>query len=286
VDGGIFGPGCVFGTLGVANSNPTIQTVAAPGTGGATTRPDLIAVTITNDGTTATAHFQFDSTITFPGGHPAAGDFFIGQSDNNPGCSVGAGATITPATNTVNADLTSCLGNLKDEYYVWADARAGSVQNLTAQPNPSEGVPTGGNSGAFANGFTTGPDAFSTTFDNSTNQVNVVLDQRFFADSPANIGLLDDTGDELPVTVTNVAGGGSATAGPVTTTLTFSGDISGARSLWLAGPAFLTAAGYANVPQILAPPTAAKHLAHKHGHVKWHHATKVHSKRLAKRLSS
>ena len=192
-------------------------------------------------------------------------------------------ATIQPASNTVDVPLAGCLANLQDEYIVWGDVTSGVVQTGAGNTNLDQGVPAGGNSGAFANGFTTGPDAFSTAFSPSTNTVNVVLDQRWFASTVANMRLLDDTGNQVAATATSAAIIGSNQApGAVLTTISFTGDISGARSLWLAGPSFATATGAINVPQQLAPATATKHLKRKHGHVKWHHVVSRH--KLAKRF--
>jgi hypothetical protein len=273
---------CVFSTTGV--SNPTNQSVAAPGTGGLTTHPDLIAVTVDSGKPPAQtfAHFTFDSAVTFTGGHPASGDFFLGRSDGTTICSAqSAGATINPGSNTVDVPLAGCLANLQDEYIVWGDVTNGVVQT-GGSANLDQGVPAGGNSGAFANGFTTGPDAFSTAFSTSTNTVNVVLDQRWFASTVANMRLLDDTGTELPATATSAAIiGSNQTPGTVLTTISFTGDISGARTLLLGTPSFVTATGAPNVPQQLSPATATKHLKRKHGHVKWH---KVSRHQLVKRF--
>jgi hypothetical protein len=70
--------------------------------------------------------------------------------------------------------------------------------------NATGGVPVGDNAGAFATGYTTGPDARSVTFNNSNGTVTVQMDQRVDPNSlcdysPGTCGngffeLLDNTG--------------------------------------------------------------------------------------------
>ena len=242
--------------------NTVRMTAPAPGTGGFSSRPDLTAVTVDATSTPATADFTFDEDITAPGGVIPAGSFRVTGSDALIGCTNGAalgagdivnGNTVRVPLDAVATNSTNCNANAQNEYFVWADVAAGTVDGATLS-NPEAGVPTGANQGAFAAGFTTGPEAFSTTFNNTTGVVSVVLDQRFATSTLGNINLVDDAGSELPATPTTVAGAGGA-AGPVVAQAQFTpGEVSGARSLLLDSGAFTTAgAGYSNVDQFLAP---------------------------------
>jgi hypothetical protein len=65
-----------------------------------------------------------------------------------------------------------------------SSAGAGAVQSVNPSAgavtrfNATGGVPVGDNAGAFATGYTTGPDARSVTFNNSNGTVTVQMDQR------------------------------------------------------------------------------------------------------------
>ena len=66
----------------------------------------------------------------------------------------------------------------------WTDGGAGAVSSVNPSSgavtrfNETGGVAVGDNAGAFATGFSTGPDARWVTFDNSTGTVTVQMDQR------------------------------------------------------------------------------------------------------------
>ena len=179
-----------------------------------------------------------------------------------------------------------------NEYFVWGDVDPGVVEGTGApagRTNPVAGIPTGSNQGAFANGFTTAPEAFSTSFDTTTGVVTINLDQRFASFNTPSIILVDDSGSQTPFSPTTVSGSGGP-AGPTVAQAQFTpGQVAGARSLFLSGvefgvlpPAFITAAGYGNVDQILSPTATAKR-QHKHGHVVRHKAHGVHVKRAQRR---
>ncbi len=82
------------------------------------------------------------------------------------------------------------------------------LANSTFRPNVTGSVPIGGNTGAFATGFSTAPDAFRVTFDTQTNTASVLFDQRVFlggsnasaaglTSSPSNYVLLDANGNAI-----------------------------------------------------------------------------------------
>ena len=287
-------PLCVTDTTpggpGLTSINPTEMTATAPGTGGFTTKPDLIAVTQSD---ASHVDFTFDTTIAFASGKPDEADFLVGSSyDNGPSCVNDGGETIVNG-NTVEFPLTGVCsdgshnGDAQNEYFVWGSVFGGVVQSSanSSLKNPEAGVPMGGNAGAFANGFTTGPEAFSTTFDSSNGVVSAVVDQRFTAFQEQEIILVDDTGNELPFSPTNVSGAGGS-AGPQVMQAQFTpGEVAGARSLLLDPGALTTDVGYTNVPQILAPASAPARLQRKHGHVVRHHTSKRQAKRIRAHVS-
>ena len=144
----------------------------------------------------------------------------------------------------------------------------------------------GGNAGAFANGFTTGPEAFSTTFNNSNGVVSIVLDQRF-AGFVHRTSAWSTTPAPSPVHPDLVAGAGGP-AGPSVAQAQFTpGQVAGAKSLLLDdGRVHRPTAGYPNVDQNLAPASGTPKRQVKHGHVVRHHTSKrawKHMKRAAKR---
>jgi hypothetical protein len=256
------------------------MTAAMPGTGGITDAPDLIAATLAADG--SYVDFLFDEVIepgpNFNTFYPNGFAVELAGSDRILSTPVAATDISIVNDNTVrvkfpnNADVS--------EYEVWAQVGAGVVQRLGSGQgggdgverqgqqvaNPAAGVPMGGNSGAFATGFTTGPEALSVAFDNTAGIASVRLDQRFgFFDSPS-IRLVDDAGALLPGTPISVSGAGGP-AGQVIATAQFTpGEVSGARSLLLNTGAFTTNIGYPNVSQIVSP-TAPAHYARRNGKI-------------------
>ena len=280
-------------TQGITNVNR--MTATAPGTGGFSSNPDLIAITVSADG--QTADFTFDENILPAGGSISGGSLYVGTSDSLNLCFNAVALTAADIVNGNTVRVTTpnlaCGGGVTpdqiNEYFVWGDVDPGIVEGTGApagRTNPVAGIPTGTNQGAFANGFTTGPEAFSTAFDTSTGVVTINLDQRFASFNTPSIILVDDSGSETPFSPTTVSGSGGP-AGPTVARAQFTpGEVAGARSLFLSGatvlpPAFVTANGYGNVDQILSPTPTAKR-QHKHRHVVRHKAHGVHVKMAQK----
>ncbi len=194
-------PGCVQGRPDATTTNPGRESATAPGTGGLGNNPDLIAVTLASD--QSFADFTFDENVALGPNANNPGDFVITTSDD-PVVSCSSAAALTAANivgaNTVRVPLTPGCQNL-GEYLVNGYVNNAVVTGINApagRNNPEAGLPTGGNSGAFANGFTTGPDAFSTAFNTSTGVVSISLDQRFGAFATGSIRLVDDAGALSP----------------------------------------------------------------------------------------
>jgi hypothetical protein len=252
---------------GAPNPAPTGSTTdaaAVAGTAGATTTlPDLVSATLSTDGTFI--DYQFDKplgalpTAGGPGG--ALGHFESWTSDaffDNPRCVETATSfqgTTGPCApnsqlpnNVVRAFFNPVTGPSAgaslpgyDEYAVKAAVTPGAVGSTAAVGNGYGEAPVGDNQGAFASGFTTGPDAFRVTFTTSTNTATVLFDQRVFATTPTSFVLLDANGTPL-------AGGTGVAAGPAANTTTTpgsylitvsftGGSVANAKALEIKGPA-------------------------------------------------
>lgn len=261
--------------------NPTRQTAAVPGTGGQSTLPDLISVDV-KDGDEI--DFVFDETINPGANFGAAGFIQIGLSTGFNGVT---GTEFAPALatdewsivngNTIRVEFNA--GN-RHEHVVWGAVNEDIVVSATdGDSNEASGQPAGGNQGAFAIGFTTGPDAMRAAVDTATGVVSIRLDQRFAAFTDFNINLVDDAGAIIPGNPSSVAGAGGA-AGQVIAQAQFTpGEVAGARSVQLTDGAFTTAIGVPNVDQLLGFSGTAK-FAKKNGKVSW---TKPNIKKASKK---
>ncbi len=134
-----------------------------------------------------------------------------------------------------------------------------------ALPSTFGGVPTGGNAGAFATGFTTGSEALSVTFDNATDIARVRTDQRWQNANETLVKLIDDQGSQIAAGAISVTGGGSTTPCQCIAEITFpAGTLAGARSLLLQeGALNTTAANTTNVTQVISPTAPAAKSARK-----------------------
>jgi len=248
-----------------ADANATDFSVARPGSSGLTNRPDLQSTSLSAGGTTV--DFVFDETI---GGVPAAGSFFVDLADGTFRAATGAAIV---NGNTVRATFAG--GDSQNEYFIGADvADSAGIFGLAlpaARTNTAGGLPVGGNAGAFATGFTTGPEALRVAFDNSTGVASILLDQRFFTSNSTSFLLIDDSGTQLAAAPISVSGAGGA-AGQSTVRVSFTpAQLSGARSIGLNGGALTTFIGASNVVQQLSP-TASAAVLRKGSGVKSHKA--------------
>jgi hypothetical protein len=274
----------------------SVDSQSVAGTAGATTtKPDLIAGQLASDGTFV--DYTFDKPL---GALPSAGA--AGTSLNNFEVALASGFVVSGAScvesttsfsgppaggpggvcapnsqlpnNTVRAFFLNPIRLLPAvfEYAVKADvlqaAPAAGVQTTALVGNDFGEVPIGDNQGAFAAGFTTGPDVFRVTFDAATNTAAVLFDQRVFFTTPSSFVLLDANGTPLPGGVGQQAGPVSANAttpGSYVITVSFTGaSVAGAKALEIKGPQAGPAAasthilfGTNNVQQIVSPTGAA-----------------------------
>ncbi len=232
------------------------RSAARPGSGGFTDRPDLVAVIPSSDG--STVDFQFDQVLTAQNGN---GNFHIGssfgESDTGVGATIVGGAGVG---NTVRVTFAPS-GPQENEYWVtgWVDDAA---VNGAGGSSPPAGLPTGGNNGAFATGFTIGPEALTVSFDNATDVAHVLFDQRWQDADENDFKLIDDQGSQIAAGALNVTGTGSPTAGKITADVTFpAGTLTGARSLLLQQDAVevdvINFGPLGNRPQVISPTAAA-----------------------------
>jgi hypothetical protein len=175
--------------------NPT-ESVTVPGTAGITARPDLVSAAIVQASGNPTN--QIDYTFDQPISTGSARDFTAVLSN---GQEIQGDAESVISANTVRVTFnTSGLQNFQ-EMAVKASAysayngctfgtNCGAVVGVNtvggSHPiNTTGGVSIGGNAGAFATGYTTGPDARSVTFNNSNGTVTIQMDQTV---NPSSVG--------------------------------------------------------------------------------------------------
>jgi hypothetical protein len=264
-------------TAGTTDSAPVAGT-----SGATTTLPDLQAGQLSNDGTFVA--FTLDRPL---GAFPSPGAAGTSQASFQVWLADGALLTsacvesqasfagvLTAGTCGANGQLPNnvvraffvapgaALSHEK-EYAVKAAIVPGAVQTTGTVGNGFAEVPIGGNAGAFAGAFTTGPDAFNVNFDNTTNTASVKFDQRVFGTVPSSFVLLDANGTPLPGGTGQQA---APTNGAPIITVSFTGvSVSQAKALEIKGPlatpfagaAAVTANGYPTIQQIVSPVGAA-----------------------------
>jgi hypothetical protein len=155
--------------------NP-LQGTSMPNNAGTTTDADLISAVLQSSGNQVT--YTFDKPVTAG----TASDFFValsnGQVIDGTSTSAASPDAITVTFNGGTSDTN--LANY-DEYAVQAgvdSALAAKTSNGSSAPASLGAVPIGGNSGAFARGFTTGPDAYALTFNPTQHTATIYFDQR------------------------------------------------------------------------------------------------------------
>jgi len=174
-----------------------------PNAAGATTaKPDLTDVKMESD--QSALDFTFDKTVAPAVG--GTGNFFaeLSTGDEVPATGVAIIATSTTST-TIRATFPN-FGTY-DEYVVGGSVTGngkttGAVlqSGTTTSFNTPGALPLDapfGNAGALATGFTTAPDVLGAVGSTGTGVVSVLVDQRAFASVPADIQLLDGTGNEI-----------------------------------------------------------------------------------------
>jgi hypothetical protein len=221
-------------------ANEDTQSVIVPGTSGTTGLADLLSAVVSSDGNTIA--YTFDKPI---GTAPVPSDFEVVLGDGD--VSTGTGTpTIsnTATTGTVTVTMGSIgQGSTYNEFDVKASVLPGAatVLNEPASGNTYGSVPVGDNAGAFARGFTTGPDATGVTFNSTTGQAVVSFDQRVNLTTvpPKQVGfvLLDQDGTPVASAAATGATGVPSAAGPVQITVSFPpAAFAVAKALEICGP--------------------------------------------------
>lgn len=224
---------------GGGQSENGLRSAARPGTDGNTDAPDLVSVVGSADG--STVDFTYDRTLT---GAVAPADFMVGRSSSQFITPVAVAIVGGPGnSNTVRATIGGA-DQFSNEFWVEGASLEGAVTGVVGGDSTAGGLPMGGNVGAFATGFTVGPEALRVTFDNATNTVQVLFDQRWGNDNEPDFKLIDDQGSQIAAGAINVAGGGALLPGQTTATVTFpAGTVAGARALLLQQGAVETIGG-------------------------------------------
>jgi hypothetical protein len=283
--------------------NIDAQTVIVPGTSGTTGLADLLSAVVSSDGNTVA--YTFDKPI---GTVPAPAAFEVQLADG--GDAVGTGTpTISNTATTGTVTVPFAQGSQFNEYDVKASVVPGAVTvlNEPTSGNTYGSVPVGDNAGAFARGFTTGPDATGVTFNSSTGNVVVSFDQRvdLVTKPPITTGfvLLDQDGTPVASAAATGATGVPSAAGPVQITVSFPpAAFAVAKALEICGPpdnllglpgecgattATGTVAGTSqedpNVQQIISP-FATSSVLRPGAKVHWKHPTKLSRRAFARAL--
>lgn len=198
--------------------NP-VGSAIVPGKSGATVFPTLVSAALVNPGPANGGNavdFTFDQTIADA---VPASNFTVYTSDG--GTLTGTGTPVVTADGkTVRVQFDT--GNKVQEYLVEASADRAAVLNPQNESSVVGAAPIGGNAGAFANGFTTGADAFSVAFDNASGSATITFDQRVFnvPGTGSNFVLLDADGNQI-ATASSVGSPGFGNTGPTQVTAQF-----------------------------------------------------------------
>ncbi|HWE34194.1 MAG TPA: hypothetical protein VG410_11960 [Solirubrobacteraceae bacterium] len=228
-----------------------------PNSNGITSSPDLTSATLESNGQAIDYVFDKNVAVTTPG------DF---QADMSTGAVFGAtSATVIAATGTsTTVRAVFQTGGLSmsefNEYVVWGSVSAGAVTEASPPniANLPDAKPSGDNAGAFARGFTTGPDAFAATVSKSTGVVTIALDQRIIAGFGPGVFAVDNTGFPIAAGTAGSVGIPTQAAGPESITVAFSpGQVTTMTNLYLANGALDTLLGQGNVDQALSVTSTA-----------------------------
>ncbi|MCW3040927.1 MAG: hypothetical protein JWM31_2832 [Solirubrobacterales bacterium] len=233
---GLVGRNVVTSTSG--DGNP-ISSAALPGKSGATDLPDPLAAELVGNGGTNQILVTFDQPI---GATAAVANYKILLSDgtlHTPNAAVPAGANaVTLSTATGGGGTSTNLIQNQAESIVGVEINKAAV----ATNNTQATVPTGGNAGALATGFTIGPEALATTFQINDNSATVTFDQRYFSFNAGQFRTVDNTGTLATNPATSLSFGSIASPGQTTIKANFN-SISGARGLQIRAGGVQTYAG-------------------------------------------
>jgi hypothetical protein len=220
---------------------PNVQEAAiVPGASGVTSTPDLTGATLESNGQAIDFTFDKNVGVTTPASF---------QADLSTGLVVPATSATVIAANGTSTTVRAVfqVGTISmsefDEYVVWGSVSAGAVTEASPPnlPNLPDAKPAGGNAGAFARGFTSGPDVFAATDSKSTGVVTIAVDQRVFAAVGTGFFAVDDTGFPVAGSTAGSVGIPTQAAGPELITVAFSpGQVTTMTNLFVAAASMET----------------------------------------------
>jgi hypothetical protein len=246
--------GAVVSDTILADPSPAFS-LDVPGQAGRTNDPDLLSNELVDpSGNTNQMDFVFDENIIQAG--IDADEFEAVYSD--------ATTTEGDTAQVINGNTARVTFNDLDntqEFVVGGTADEGAAFAQDDNADIIEGgKPAGGNAGAFALGYTTGPDGISASTNQAGGQVTIVVDQR-----PCNpvlpARLVNDDGVLFgnPSTATNLFGGCFSSPGTKPVTFQFAqSELVNAVGVYLpgfpfgGGAVFQSTLGYDNMDQIVS----------------------------------
>jgi hypothetical protein len=229
-------PGGAFAFHASGDSNQLFSVIA--GGGGITVRPDLLSAELVNsDGSSDQMRFTFDEGVGL--NEPAA---FTAIYSDSPNVETGDSAQVVN-----NSQVLVSFTNLSNrtEYVVGGavledpPGAFGAGVFGTNGPNFSAGKPAGDNAGAFALGWTTGPDAVSASVNQADGQVTVIMDQRNRTGSIDCAQLVNSDGQLFgsPSTATTTSSLSVPNVSPVTYQFN-QNELAQAVAVYVGGPLF------------------------------------------------
>ncbi|MGI8904034.1 MAG: hypothetical protein ACR2IP_10330 [Solirubrobacteraceae bacterium] len=263
---------------GGPNGANTDDEVTVPGANPQTSKPDLCTAGNSGCSSTGTTLEADGTAVDFAFDQPVANadarDFF---AELSTGQEVAGSSAIVEPNNTVRVTFNipflgaSVPSSQFNEYIVKAAVTSGAVtgQNTPFATNTPGSEPVGDNAGAFARGFTTGPDAFAATLNTTSGVATVFMDQRSVAAAGGGFFVLDQNGNTIGNA--GVATFPAQAAGPQPLSVQFTpAQLSVAKNIELLGPpqfgfgSAITFAGQLNVQQILSPTVTSSVLGRVH----------------------
>jgi hypothetical protein len=194
-------------------SNPLLS-VIVPGSGGAASSPNLIAASLVPGSTGTNAiDYTFDTGVNVATGTGNGAPQFTAVASNGQEV-LGESAVVLPGGTTIRVTFapTANIQNFQEMIVaasVYGDGdiagQGGAVSSSNGAENTPGGLPVGDNAGAFGNGFTNGPDAFSVSFNKSTGEVIIPFDQRVCTINNSGFQLLAASGTSISATPTSTS---------------------------------------------------------------------------------
>ena len=244
------------GMFGAGNS---LFSSIVPGKTGASNDPDLLSTElVTPDGSGNQMDFHYDENLA----NVVQNAFHVTLADS-------IRCTSTSA-NIINGDTVRATfgagacpdafapnppgpnpGEQVSEYWIGGFADPGAVQGSDDNaPVNDNGLPAGGNAGAFALGYSSGVDPLSATVNDAAGTVTILMDQRMITAAP-NAQLVDDSGlTGIFGTPTSI--GASAVPGQRPVTYQYApSDLASAVGVFLPFGSIATNLGWTNEDQII-----------------------------------